>query len=187
MAKKKAKNNEQQEETVKKNAKQPKENVKQDTKQPKKLNKTELEKLDKRHNEKFDAEIQGYVLKIDRYFRNSKITKVIDELRWGIDKGREYNIDSTVFGAVYFSFLLIKHFTDLKVPDDFDEQIKMMEILVDNELFNPIIDALPEDQIEKVREKMPQYIENMEQFAEQLANADLQNEDILKPQDTEKH
>ena len=159
-------------------------NEQKDEKKRKKLTKTEIERIDKKWKEKISVDIKGYELKVDKYFRDSKIAALMEDLQMGMLECRKHGGDEVQFGTVYFGFLIIRHFTDLKTPDEIEEQFEFMQVLADNELLDPIMEALPQDQISKVLEKIPQFTENVNEFVSQLSedvlNSELDNEDVLK-------
>ncbi|UGO51072.1 hypothetical protein PQE70_gp219 [Bacillus phage vB_BanS_Nate] len=155
----------------------------------------------KKHDKNLDAKgetfitLDGIVYKIeyDEHFRASKKNKVLDDLIKFFEAGykdeRLYSI-----ATPYTSLLLVKHFTSLDIPDDIEEALAHLHVLIDLGVLETILTALPEDEILNLYEKLTETVNQitgsmMEATSEakQLANV-VENpevkawvEDIAKP------
>ena len=116
----------------------------------KKLTLSEIKKLDaKSFSGKREVIIKGYSLTIEEAFRPTKVQELISEF---IDKQIYITENEIQFDRwlEYILILMIKHFTSLQVPDSFAEQIATWELLIDNDLFAEIVDAMNQDEIKKM-------------------------------------
>jgi len=141
---------------------------------------TELRKQDKKFNEKIDVEVNGYSLKIDKYFRKTKINKLIAELQEKFEDAQlnDYRLQELIFP--YVLLLVIKHFTSLHIPEELDEQLKVLDLLIDHDLFTDIINSIPRDQMELVYDEIAKVTEGLKQFTEEFEKMVLENPDILR-------
>lgn len=135
-----------------------------DVKKIKKLTQGELKKQVKKLNavEKFYVSIDDEMFEItyDSVFRKTKQQKVIEDLVEFFDAGR-FNTDLFEVATTYTTLLIIKHFTSLDIPDDIDEALTFMNLLIDLEIFDKTLNALPEDEVEKIYELLTSVINNM--------------------------
>lgn len=149
----------------------------------KSLNLTNLKKHDKQLNEQFEIEVNGYTLKIDSVFRNTKVKQLVAEL---MDKYHYTQInDDTLSGIFlpYSTLLVIKYFTSLEIPDELERQLEVLEMLIDGGFLNPIVEALPTAEIEKVTEQIQDVVNlihmRMDKFEEAVEDVEIQNEELL--------
>lgn len=136
------------------------------TKDIKKLTPAELKKQVK----KLDA-VQEFVITIgetdyklthDIVFRKTKMQKVLEDMMYFFAEVTEDTIDLLQFATPYSSLLVIKHFTSLEVPNDIQEAIDLMEVLVDLGAFGEIINTLPEKEVLKVFDLISQTLEEVQ-------------------------
>lgn len=149
------------------------------------LNLTELRKQDKKYDKKFEIVVENdegdeYSLKVDENFRNSKIDDMIYEAFkiWDYARTNEYAIEDIY--EKYVMLLVIKHFTSLKVPDEFEKQIDVFRMLVDNNFLMQIINSIPEKEMQKVNERIEGATQNVDKFMDEYENMNLDNKDILR-------
>lgn len=105
----------------------------------------------KRFHKRKKIMVQGYSVEIDEVFRPTKLQDLMKELTKQIvyvTKNEEIDFD-LVDWMVYANFMLVKYFTSLNVPDNFEEQIAMMNIMLDNDFLEPIIKAFDENELQK--------------------------------------
>jgi predicted HAD superfamily phosphohydrolase len=155
----------------------------------KNLNPTEIKKQVKKLKEQgeFFITINGdeYRVTHDEVFLNSKIHKVLDDLVELFNEGRNRN-ELLELATPYTTILIIKHFTSIEVPDDIDGAIDMMNALIDLEVVDKIINALPEAEVVKMYEKISGVVENVRSNLEdglleaQEIEKELQNEQTKK-------
>src|SRR5690606_2481737 len=130
----------------------------------KNLNPTEIKKQVKKLKTQGEFYItigeDEYLVKHDEIFVNSKIHRVLDDLVSLFNESRNRN-ELMEVATPYTTLLIIKHFTSIDVPDDIDSALDMMEALIDLEVMDKIINALPESEIVKMYEKMTVVMDNM--------------------------
>ncbi len=134
-------------------------------KKQKVLSYEELKKLDKKNDEIETIDIQGYPVKINKVFRPSKIKVLIAEFASIIDelKERGVDIENTNNTAIGLS-LILKHFTSLEIPSDFDVMIEFYNALEDNHFLYPIISSFDENEIVKINEALKNVSENLSMY-----------------------
>jgi predicted HAD superfamily phosphohydrolase len=151
----------------------------------KNLNPTEIKKQVKelKKQGEFFITIAGeeYRVKHDEVFLNSKIHKVLDDLVELFNEGRNRN-ELMEVATPYTTLLIIKHFTSIEVPDDIDGALEMMEALIDLEVVDKIINALPEGEVVKMYEKIAKVMENVKGT---LEDGELEAIEIEKQLQTE--
>lgn len=159
------------------------------TKKVKNITLTELKKQDK----KLDAQTETFItinedmyrLLIDDYFRPTKQTDLLNDLIKFFGEARNSN-ELMEVATPYTSLLLIKHFTSIDVPDDFEEAIALLELLIDLKAFEAILNAMPEDQVvdtyDKLRVVLGEMTNRMEiaQVEAELIESQLENEVVKK-------
>jgi hypothetical protein len=147
----------------------------------KNLNLAALKKEDaKQFNVQRQVEIKGYTLTVDKVFRTTKITAMLKEMVEKVldlrTKGVDINqLDFTSYGML----LTIKHFSSVDVPNTIEEQLRMLEILVDNEFLLPIVESFEETELEKIRSAVEKMSENIVTLLEKAKDIELKNADIL--------
>lgn len=140
-----------------------------------KLTMAELKKHDKKLDEKIVEYVNigedQYTVKIDRTFRISKMHKVLDDFIQFITEAKD---DEAVLGDAtpYMSLLIIKHFTDVYVPDKQKDALDLLYVLVDNKVLDKILNAMPEEELTKVldllSDAMGRVRENIEKDVSEL-------------------
>ncbi|UUV45934.1 hypothetical protein [Bacillus phage vB_BanS-Thrax3] len=159
------------------------------TKKVKNLTLTELKKQDK----KLDAQTETFIpingdmyrVLIDDYFRPTKQTDLLNDLISFFGEARNSN-ELMEVATPYTSLLLIKHFTNIDVPDDFEEAIALLRLLIDLKAFEAVLNAMPEDQVvdtyDKLRVVLNEMTNRMEiaQVEAELIESQLENEVVKK-------
>jgi hypothetical protein len=155
----------------------------------KNLNPTEIKKQVKKLKEKGEFFItigeEEYRVTHDEVFLNSKIHKVLDDMVELFNEGRNRK-EVLEVATPYTTILIIKHFTSIEVPDDIDGAIEMMNALIDLEVVDKILNALPEEEVVKMYERIAVVVNNVKSNLEDgLLEADemekeLQNEQVKK-------
>lgn len=140
----------------------------------KKLTFNEMIQLDKALDEQIEKKIkikgQEYTFKIDKKFRKTKRFDVLNDLIKFMDEcNRRIELYDMI--SPYTSLLIIKHFTDIDVPDGIDDALLMLKTMIDYEIFDKILNMMPEDEVIKMYEELSAVIsrakENIE-LAEEL-------------------
>jgi predicted HAD superfamily phosphohydrolase len=138
-------------------------------KQFKSLNPTEIKKQvqELKKQGEFFITINGeeYLVEHDEVFLNSKIHKVLDDLIALFQEGRNRN-ELMEVATPYTTLLIIKHFTSIEVSDDIDEALELMTALIDLEVVDKIINALPEAEVVKMYEKIAVVMNNVKSTLE---------------------
>jgi predicted HAD superfamily phosphohydrolase len=155
----------------------------------KNLNSTEIKKQLNKLKEKgeFFITVNGeeYRVTHDMVFLNSKIHKVLDDMIELFNEGRNRN-ELLELATPYTTILIIKHFTSIEVPDDIDGAIERMNALIDLEIVDKIINALPEAEVIKMYEKISVVVNNIKNNLEdglleaQELEQKLQSEQVKK-------
>lgn len=108
----------------------------------------------------------------DVFFRKTKMHKVLDDMVEFFNEGGK-KIEILDLATPYTALLILKHFTSLEIPEDIDESLTFLEVLIDLEALDKILNALPEDEVSKVYKLLTQTIEA---FKEGLDEADKEAE-----------
>lgn len=142
----------------------------------------------KKYKEQIVVDIKGYELKIDKHFAPTKISELLQELGSKILQLEKDGVDLKNFDLTSYIFLLIiKHFTSLKIPDEFEKQIAILKELVDGEFLGEIINAIPDDGWNKLQDVFYELNERFDQTKEMLKNlVEEQENKIAKENNTQK-
>jgi hypothetical protein len=92
-------------------------------------------------------------LTVDKYFSPIKIKLCIKELLSKLDMLRKYLKDYNDVDELFqcwFIMLMIKHFSSLEIPNDFNRQVAILDRLVDTTVLFQIFANFNTSQIEKV-------------------------------------
>lgn len=116
----------------------------------KKINLSNLQKQAKQVFTQKEIMVGEYSVKIDVQFKPSKIQLLAKELLEKSDYIKDNNVDLDI--ASFALILLVKYFSDVEVPDEFDQELELYKLLIDNEYLSPIIGAFDETEIAKITE-----------------------------------
>jgi hypothetical protein len=152
----------------------------------KKLTLNELKKEDKKLNgqDEVSININGteYKLSVDSVFRKSKQAQLLDDMVALFEEGRN-RIELFDFATPYLSLLILKHFTSLDVPDEIDEAILMLRVLIDLEILGKLVSILPEKEVTNVFELVTESVNNMRANLEELEKeAEKLSEQVENPE-----
>lgn len=142
------------------------------TKKVKKLTPAELKKQGKKLEGQFEVNLfiddEVYVVKIDEHFKKTKIFKLLDDMVEFYNEASK-RADSSMLELVtpYSSLLLIKYFTDIEISDDINEALATLDLLIDLELLDKILNAMPEKEVEKVYKVLTDMLKNVERNLEE--------------------
>ncbi|UGO46274.1 hypothetical protein PQE74_gp191 [Bacillus phage vB_BanS_Chewbecca] len=116
-----------------------------------------------------------YKVEIDVHFRQSKRNKVLDDLIKFFEAGRN---DEKLYSIAtpYTSLLMVKHFTSLEVPDDIEEALDYLQLLLDLGILGTIVNAMPDDQIVDLYEKLT---ETINEISENMSKSVAEANEIL--------
>lgn len=158
----------------------------------KKLTVSALKKQGKKFDEKGEMSVTiggvDYVLNYDLYFRKTKIYALLEDL---LDFFQEADNSGRIelfnLATPYTSLLILKHFTSLDVPDDIDEALAILDLLIDYEILDKLLASLPEDELTKTYEILTESIDNIRiQFEEVIESEDRQEVEELSDNDDNK-
>lgn len=136
------------------------------------LNLSALKKLDaQKYNGKKQVNIHGYDILIDESFRPTKLSQVFAEYQDKViianqTEGLEVN---KIDWLAFLYMLLVKHFTNVQIPDDLESQLVAYIALVDNEFIAPILEHFGESNMQKFNDMLQAVSANMESYAEEIA------------------
>lgn len=151
----------------------------------KNLNPTAIKREHKKLKEQgeFFITVNGeeYRVTHDEKFLNSKIHMVLDDLILLFNEGRHRN-ELMEVATPYTTLLIIKHFTSIEVSDDIDEALETMTALIDLELVDKIINALPEAEVVRMYEKISTVMTNVKST---LEDGELEVRELEKDLQTE--
>jgi hypothetical protein len=131
----------------------------------KRLTIAEMRKEDtKKFNVRREITVNDHPILIDNVFRESKTRQVLIELVRDMDylKKQGVAIDGMDVTA-YTSLLIIKHFTDVEVPEKVEEKLVVMNMLIDLGYFRPLMDAMDPEQIDKINDSMNDILNNLDE------------------------
>lgn len=156
----------------------------------KKLTLAELKKESKKLDEQKEVVINingtDYTIKYDLVFRKTKQRAVLEDVLYFFKEIGEQNIEQIEMASAYTSLLIIKHFTDLDVPDEIDEALLVLEEMVDMGLVGSLMNELPEDEVLKIFDLLTQTVNNVRENLEmnekeaKLLEAEIQNKELLE-------
>lgn len=156
------------------------------TKELKNLTTAVLKKEDKALNNKRDFSIKigenEYKMSHDITFRKTKQASLLDDVISFFAEGVK-RAEILELATPYTTMLILKYFSSLDVPDEVDEALALLEVLVDLEILDKIANELPEDEITKIYELLDKTVKNMsetiteaEKEAKEIANKIENNE-----------
>lgn len=115
---------------------------------------------------------KNYEVLIDEKFRTSKLQAMILEALQNIGSLKEYGESVT---TSYYLFLMIKYFSDIEVEtESIEEQIKLLNQMIDLEIFEKVINSFPESEIQRTN----QFIKKFAERVTELSNDKQKLEDI---------
>jgi hypothetical protein len=132
-----------------------------------------------------DGEVRPFKVEIYKVFSPVGIQQCVAELVEKIDIARSK--DKNGFGNIiipYTIFLIIKHFTTLKLPNVFSQQIKAIEHMINTGILFQIFMYFDEEEVNKIRneimfvldnfdKKLPEIEKLKAEIREKLINKDL--------------
>jgi hypothetical protein len=135
----------------------------------KNLSYANVKKEDKNLSEQLTAEVKNYTFKVDKFFKESKIMDLIAEMLVKMQDAEKQGIDLKSIFIPYGVMLLIKHFTNIDVPENVNEQVAFLRMLIDQDLLGGIVSCFPQEQIESVFNKMTETLKERDAMADELA------------------
>lgn len=140
----------------------------------------------KRYNKQKSIIANGYNVNLDMVFRPTKLQSLLRELADKmayVSANDEINYD-LVDWTSYALFLMVKYFTNINIPDMFEEQITVMEYLIDNDFLEPIMKGFEESEIKKFNDMLAIIYDNQENL-EFLVNRAIAHDAAFAAEDGE--
>lgn len=109
-----------------------------------------------------DGKVERFMVEIYKHFAPIQIRSCVEELIEKLDLVRlrtKNNIGAMMMP--YTIFLIIKHFTTLKLPNSLPEQLKAIEHMINTGTMFQIFLSMDEDEVSKVREEVAFALENL--------------------------
>ena len=106
---------------------------------------------------------KDYEVLVDQKFLSTKIQQLIQE---GISNLDNFNgLDDSVRTS-YFFYLIIKYFSDIEIAktNDFETQIRIMNSMINLEIFDKILGEFEESELEKVNEYILKFNGNLNEL-----------------------
>jgi len=106
---------------------------------------------------------KDYDVLVDQKFRPTKLNELIVEAITNYDKFKE--LDESV-KVSYLMFLAIKYFTNLEIAktDTLEDQIRILNAMLDLEIFDKLLSEFPESELEKINDYMLKFNDRIDQF-----------------------
>lgn len=125
-----------------------------------------LEELDKEYEERKECTIKvktpngsiDTLIYVDKLFKPKKIHDCVQELVMKVEYAKQFianddDKESNVF-KMWLMLLVIKHFTSLDVPKDFNKQLAVIEKMLEAEIFYQIFAEFDTNEIHKVMDEI---------------------------------
>lgn len=154
----------------------------------KELTLADLKKESKKLDEQSEFEIKigstDYIIKYDKVFRKTKQRAVLEDTLHFFQQMGEENMKNLEMASAYTALLIVKHFTSLDIPDEIEEALAMLEVLVDLGVIGDIVNELPEDEVVKIYELLTQTVDSlnnnlkMAEAEAKLVEEELENEEV---------
>jgi len=145
----------------------------------KKLTLTEAKKQLKVYDERKEVNVgDGYVVNIDTKFKPTKVSKVISDMHNAVLVSHEKGVIVDPVG--FLSLYIIKHFSDLDIPNDFNKQVIALDTLVDAGYLTKIMDAFDVEELKKIQEAMALANKGLEDATKVLEEQEAYQEQLLE-------
>lgn len=121
-----------------------------------------------------------YVVLVDESFRESKFASLLEEALKKMNYIKENNIE--IDFASYSLILIIKHFTDIDIPEDLDKQLQILNMLIDFGYLKTILNSFDETEMAKLNARLIEYGKNAEKLVQDLKekeSLELEEGDII--------
>ena len=148
----------------------------------KKLTTSTLSKSSTKFNERLTIQVsdrfsETYTVEINKYFKTTDVQKLIVDYLAFKEELPNLVSDLELIKDTTFLFpaLLVKYFTSIPLSDDILELISGVETLVDLEVLDQVVGALPKEEVERVNVLIKKMTDNLP-LANQLLGLENQEE-----------
>ena len=150
----------------------------------KKLNQQNISKVSTKFNERISLTVtdrfsDSYIIEINKYFKKTEIQKMIVDYFSFKEELETIVTDLELVRNTTFLFpsLLVKYFSNVPLSDNLVELISGAETLIDIEVFDHIVGALPQEEVERVNSMIKTMTDNIPLMNKMLGN---ENESFLE-------
>lgn len=134
----------------------------------KKLTSSTLSKSSNKFSERLTIQVtdrfsETYTVDINKYFKTSEVQKlIVDYISFKEELPNLVSELELIKDTTYLYYaLLVKYFTNIPLSDDLLELISGVETLIDLEVFDRIVGALPKEEIERVNVLIKKMTDNL--------------------------
>lgn len=110
-----------------------------------------------------DGQVRPFIVEMYKHFSPVSIKNCVQEFVEKMDMVRARDKDG--FGDImmpYLTFLMIRHFTTLELPNTFAKQLKAIENMLNTGIMFQILMHFDDAEVKKVREELDFIIENFD-------------------------
>lgn len=140
-------------------------------KQQRKLTLVEATKELKGYDERKTVELDdNYYIDIDVKFKPTKIRNLVMDVHSAMLTAKEKEVAVDVVGLL--SLFIIKHFSDLAIPKQFEKQIVALDTLIDTGYLVQIMDAFDKEEMAKITDALGKANESIKEITKELEEAE---------------
>ncbi len=144
-----------------------------------------LEELEKSNTVEHEVLINNVSVKITKFFKKTEIGKLIKEVIKNMHDNKMSAKQIEEFTFPYIDVLTVKYFTSLNMPDDMNEQLRIVEFLINNDLYEGILSEFPKEEVSKIYDELRNVLIQINELTDKVNNdvdkLTLENkEEILK-------
>lgn len=140
----------------------------------KKLTLSAVHKENTKYNDKIVVPIKDgkYEVTVNKYFKKSLIPKLVGDFMTITTQLKENGLED-MDTKFLFPILLIKHYTNVLLPQDSLELIAYINELINIEVLDDIIMALPGEEVEKANKWFSEMVDNMPQVIDMFLKGEM--------------
>ena len=134
----------------------------------KKLTSSTLSKSSTKFNERIAIQVADrfseiYTVEINKYFKTTEVQKLIVDYLASKEELPNFVSDLELIKDTTYLYyaLLVKYFTSVPLSEDLMELISGVETLIDLEVFDKIVGALPQEEVERVNVLIKKMTDNL--------------------------